>query len=97
MYCERGFYDTASESGYGIKNTEIHYSDRIIEGDSVYFNKASAFASATNNIVITDTINKGVIRAHYAEVHRAKDSLFATKRAVSISLVEQDSLYTKDF
>ena len=93
LYCERGFYDTASESGYGIKNTEIHYSDRIIEGDSVYFNKASAFASATNNIVITDTINKGVIRAHYAEVHRAKDSLFATKRAVSISLVEQDSLY----
>ena len=93
LYCERGYYDTASESGYGIKNTEIHYDDRIIVGDSVYFNKASEFASATNNIVITDTINKGVIRAHYAEVHRAKDSLFATKRAVSVSLIEQDSLY----
>jgi hypothetical protein len=93
MYCERGFYDTASETGYGIKNTEIHYSNRIIEGDSIYFNKATEFASATNNIVITDTINDGVIRAHYAEVHRARDSVFATKRALSISLVEQDSLY----
>ncbi len=93
IYCERGFYDTKIESGYGIKNTRIDYNNRIIEGDSVYFDKATEFASATNNIKVTDTINKGVIRAHYAEVHKAKDSVFATKRAVSISLVEQDSLY----
>lgn len=93
LYCERGFYDTKIEQGYGIKNTEIHYNNRIIEGDSVYFDKATEFASATNNIVVTDTLNDGVIRAHYAEVHKAKDSVFATKRAVSISLVEQDSLY----
>lgn len=93
LYCERGFYDTQVERGYGIKNTEIHYSNRIIEGDSVYFDKAAEFASATNNIKVTDTLNNGVIRAHYAEVHRARDSVFATKRAVSISLVEQDSLY----
>lgn len=94
MYCERGFYDTKIESGYGIKNTRIDYNNRIIEGDSVYFNKAREFASATNNITVTDTINQGIIRAHYAEVFKAKDSVFATKRAVAISLVEQDSLYT---
>ncbi|MGB3144096.1 MAG: OstA-like protein [Maribacter sp.] len=93
IYCERGFYDTKVESGYGIKNTRIDYSNRIIEGDSVYFNKVNEFASATNNITVTDTINKGIIRAHYAEVYKAKDSVFATRRAVSISVQEQDSLY----
>lgn len=93
LYCERGFYDTKIESGYGIKNTKINYNNRIIEGDSVYFDKVSQFASATNNIKVTDTINQGVIRAHYAEVFKAKDSVFATKRAVSVSLVQQDSLY----
>ncbi len=93
IYCERGFYDTKVETGYGIKNTKINYNNRIIEGDSVYFNKAREFASATNNIKVTDTVNNGVIRAHYAEVFKAQDSVFATKRAVSISLVEQDSLY----
>lgn len=93
IYCERGFYDTNIESGYGIKNTRIEYNNRIIEGDSVFFDRASEFASATNNITVTDTINKGIIRAHYAEVYKAKDSVFATKRAVSISLMEQDSLY----
>ncbi|WP_082007906.1 OstA-like protein [Cellulophaga baltica] len=93
IYCERGFYDTKVESGYGIKNTRIDYNNRIIVGDSVYFNKAREYASATNNITITDTINNGIIRAHYAEVFKAKDSVFATKRAVAISLVEKDSLY----
>lgn len=93
IYCERGFYDTNVEKGYGIKNTRIDYNNRIIEGDSVYFDKASQFASATNNIKVTDTVNQGVVRAHYAEVYRAKDSVFATKRALAINLVEQDSLY----
>ena len=93
IYCERGFYDTKIERGYGVKNTRIDYSNRIIEGDSVYFDKATSFASATNNIKVTDTINKGVIRAHYAEVFKEKDSVFATKRAVAINLVQQDSLY----
>ncbi len=93
IYCERGYYDTKIESGYGIKNTRIDYNNRIIEGDSVFFDKRTEFASATNNIKITDTINKGILRAHYAEVYKAKDSVFATRRAVSISEVEKDSLY----
>ncbi len=93
IYCERGFYDTKIEQGYGVKNTKINYNNRIIEGDSVYFDKVTSFASATNNITVTDTINQGVIRAHYAEVFKEKDSVFATKRAVAINLVQQDSLY----
>lgn len=93
IYCERGFYDTKIENGYFIKNTRIDYNDRIIQGDSVYFDKATEFASATNNIKVTDTINNTVIKAHYGEVFKAKDSVFATKRAVFISLMEQDSLY----
>jgi len=56
IYCERGFYDTKIESGYGIKNTKINYNNRIIEGDSLFFDKKTEFASATNNITVTDTM-----------------------------------------
>ncbi|NJB72295.1 hypothetical protein GGR42_002786 [Saonia flava] len=95
IYCERGFYDTKIESGYGIKNTKINYNNRIIEGDSLFFDKAREFASATNNITVTDTVNHSIIRAHYAEVFKAKDSVFATRRAVAISAAQEplDSLY----
>ncbi|WP_066225112.1 OstA-like protein [Formosa haliotis] len=93
IYCERGFYDTKNDIGYFIKNSRIDYDNRTVEGDSLYFNRNTSFASATNNITVTDTLNKSVIRGHYAEVYRAKDSVFITKRALAISVQEKDSLY----
>lgn len=93
VYCERGFYDTRNDEGYFIKNSRIDYNNRTVTGDSLYFNRGRSFASATNNIVVTDTINKSVIKGHYAEVYRAKDSVFITKRAVAISIQDQDSVY----
>jgi lipopolysaccharide export system protein LptA len=93
IYCERGFYDTEKDTGYFIKNSRIDYESRIIEGDSMYFDRNKDFASATNNIKITDTINNSVARGHYAEVWKAKDSVFITKRALAITVQERDSLY----
>ncbi|WP_345725271.1 OstA-like protein [Sinomicrobium weinanense] len=93
IYCERGFYKTEQEEGYFVKNSRVDYNNRIINGDSLYFHKAKNFASATNNIKITDTINKGIVKGHYAEVFKEKDSVFITKRAVAVNLVEKDSIY----
>lgn len=93
VFCKRGFYDTRLEKGFFVKDSRIDYDDRIIEGDSLYFEKNTEFASATNNIKITDTINNMLIKGHYGEVYKAKDSAYITKRAVAISLVEQDSMY----
>ncbi|MGS2763747.1 OstA-like protein [Sinomicrobium sp. M5D2P9] len=93
IYCERGFYKTEEEEGYFVKNSRVDYNNRIINGDSLYFNQKQNFASATKNIKITDTINKGIVKGHYAEVFKEKDSVFITKRAVAVNLVEQDSIY----
>ena len=93
IYCERGFYDTKNNTGYFLKKSRIDYDDRIIEGDSLFFDRNRSFASATNNIKITDTINKAIIKGHYAEVFRDRDSVFITKRALAISVQENDSIY----
>ncbi|GHA44011.1 hypothetical protein GCM10007103_26540 [Salinimicrobium marinum] len=93
IYCERGFYDTRGDTGYFVKNSRIDYENRILQGDSLYFNRNTNFASGTNNIKVTDTINNSIIRGHYAEVYREQDSVFITKKAVAISLQEQDSVY----
>ncbi|NJW51629.1 OstA-like protein [Salinimicrobium sp. CDJ15-91] len=93
IYCERGFYDTRGDTGYFVKNSRIDYENRILEGDSLYFNRNTNFASATNNIKVTDTVNKSVVRGHYAEVFRDKDSVFITRKAVAVALQEQDSVY----
>jgi len=93
VYCERGFYNTNNDTGHFQRNAKIDYDNRTVEGDSLYFDRNKSFASATNNITVTDTINKSIIKGHYAEVWRAKDSLFITKRALAITVQEQDSVY----
>ncbi len=93
VYCERGYYDTRADTGYFVKNSKIDYENRTLYGDSIYFDRNKSFASATNNIKVLDTLNKSIIRGHYAEVYRDKDSVFITKRAVAVTLREKDSMY----
>jgi lipopolysaccharide export system protein LptA len=95
IYCERGFYDTNNDTGYFIKNSKIDYDNRTVEGDSLYFNRNTNFASASNNITVTDTINNSIIKGHYAEVYKDKDSVFITKRVLAISVQENDSIYMR--
>lgn len=92
-YCEKGFYDTENKVGYALKNAKIDYDNREILGDSIYFDNNTSFASATNNIKVTDTINHSIIKGHYAEVFKEKDSLFITKHALAITVQENDSIY----
>ena len=97
IYTEKGFYDTKKNFAHFNRKSYIKYKDRKIEGDSLYYDRNREYASATNNVKITDTINKGVIKGHYAEIYRnlktEKDSMMITKRAVAITLVEKDSMY----
>lgn len=93
IYTEKGFYDSKKNIGHFLRKSYIKYKDRLIEGDSLYYDRKIEFASATNNVKITDTINKGIIKGHYAEVFKQKDSMYVTKRAVAINLVDKDSVY----
>lgn len=92
-YCEKGFYDTKAKTGYAMKNAQIDYDGKEIVGDSLYFDQNRNFSSATNNIKITDTLNNSVVKGHHAEVFKAKDSIYITKRAYAITEQEGDSLY----
>ena len=93
IYTEKGFYDSKKNVGHFLRKSYIKYDDRLIEGDSIFYNRNSEFASATRNVKITDTINKGIVKGHYGEVYKLKDSLMMTGRAVAINLVENDSVY----
>ncbi|CAH8294622.1 OstA-like protein [Mariniflexile fucanivorans] len=92
-YTEKGFYDTKNKNGYAVNKSEIHYNNRIIVGDSIYFDDSKKFASATNNVKVTDTINHSIAKGHYAEVFKAQDSLFIIKRALVATKQENDSIY----
>ena len=93
IYTEKGFYDTKKNKAHFLNKSYIKYDDRIIRGDSLYYDRNKEFASASRNVKITDSINRGIVKGHYAEMYKKKDSLFVTKRAVAINFVENDSVY----
>ncbi|MFK5878118.1 MAG: OstA-like protein [Flavobacteriaceae bacterium] len=93
VYTEKGFSDTKNSISHLTKNSWIQYEDRLIEGDSLYHNGNTNFSSATGNIKLTDTINDSVLKGGYAEIFKDKDSAFVVDRAVSITLIEKDSMY----
>lgn len=93
IYTEKGFYDTKKNKAHFLNKSYIKYDDRIIRGDSLYYDRDKEFATASRNVKITDSINRGIIKGHYAEMYKKKDSLFVTKRAVAINFVENDSVY----
>lgn len=93
VYTEKGFYDNKRNVGHFLRKSYIRYKDRLIEGDSLYYDRTREFASGTNNVRITDTINKGIVRGHYGEIYKLKDSMFVEKRAVAVTLMDTDSVY----
>ena len=93
IYCERGFYNTKTDISHFVKNAKLYLKERTVEGDSLYYDKRKGFASATNNIQIIDTVQNFITRGNYAEIFELKDSLFIIKKAVSISIVDKDSMF----
>ncbi|WP_348798938.1 OstA-like protein [Flavobacterium adhaerens] len=93
IYTEKGFYDTKKNLAHFLDKSYIKYDDRIIKGDSLYYDRNKEFASATRNVKITDSINRGIVKGHYAELYKNKDSMFVTKRALAVNFVDNDSLY----
>ena len=93
VYCERGYYNTRNDIGYFVKNSRVDYENRTMYGDSIYFDRNKNFASATNNIRLIDTLNNSFISGHYAEIFKEQDSVFITKRALAITVRDNDSIY----
>jgi len=93
IYTENGFYNTKKNTGHFLKKSYIKYNDRLIEGDSLYYDRVKEFASASRNVKITDSINKGIVKGHYGEFYKKQDSLFMTKRASVRYLMEKDSMF----
>ncbi|MCL9808494.1 OstA-like protein [Flavobacterium luminosum] len=93
IHTTKGFYDTKKDEGKLLKGSKIKYRDRLIEGDDLYYDRKKDFARAINNVKITDTINKMIVKGHYAEVYKQKDSMLITKKALVSGLFEKDSVW----
>ena len=75
------------------KNATLYYDNKIIRGDSLYFESEKDYAAATKNVSIVDSLNNSIITGHYGEIFKAQDSAIITRRALAVNIIDQDSLF----
>ena len=93
IYCEKGFYDTKQNVSHFTRNARIEFDEKEIKADSLFYNRNLGFASASNNIVMIDTLNNVVLQGNYAEFFEKVDSAFVIKKALAITNTNKDSLF----
>ncbi len=93
LFCEKGYHNSKSKISHFLKNAKVIYDDRVIEGDSLYYDENRKFASATGNITVTDTLNNSIVKGAYSEYFQDLDSVFVIGKPVAISTVENDSTF----
>lgn len=93
IYTENGFYDTRLDQGRMIQNSFILYDNKRIEADEMFYDERQSYAKGINNVKVTDTINNTIATSHFAEVFRANDSIYMTKKPLIEYYTEQDTTY----
>lgn len=94
IYTEKGFYDTKKNLANLYTNSYIKYGTRLIKADEIFYDRNKSFSKGINNVSVTDTVEKFRATGHYAEVYRAKDSIYFTKHALVSTVAENDSVFT---
>ncbi|NDV59933.1 OstA-like protein [Bacteroides sp. 519] len=94
IYSERGIYDTSNDVGELMDRSILTNQGKKLTGDSLYYNRKGGYGEAFQNVVMTDTINKNMLKGNYCFYNERTDYAFATDRAVVIDYSQQaDSLY----
>ncbi|MFO8128880.1 MAG: OstA-like protein [Bacteroidales bacterium] len=93
IYCERGWYDTRNDIASLKRNAYIVHVNRIMEGDSIYYDEGNAYGEAYRNITLIDTVENMIVKGNYAEFDRKAGYAFVTDSVMAILTDAYDSLY----
>ena len=94
IYTEHGFYNTQTENAKLLKGTKAFGRDRIMQGDTVFYNKKKGIMEAFNHVTCEDIKNKNILTGDYAWYNENTGEAMATKKALARDYSQgKDTLY----
>lgn len=90
---DNGTYNTRTGKAELYQRSLLINKDKTLTGDSLYYDRNTAVAEAFQNVVLNDTAQKRMLKAHYARFHEKEDYGMATRRALAIDYSQKDSLF----
>jgi len=94
LYCENGWYKTKTEQFLFRKKALYKKDNRIIKGDTLYFDDPKGYGQIKQNAVIEDTSKNIILKGNYSEYSENPQNAYLTDSAVMINIDEEnDSLF----
>lgn len=93
VYTEEGKYNMNSKEVYLHKNSYLHYNDKLLSGDDMYYNQMTGFGTAKGNVKLDDPNENRVLYGGYGEIYEKQDSAIMTDKAYAIKILKKDSVY----
>jgi len=93
VYTELGTHNSKTGESFLNKNSRIHYNDKILTGDKLYFNRNTGFGKGNGNVMLEDPKEKRFIKGGYGEIYEKKDSAMVTDKPYAVKILTKDSVY----
>lgn len=93
VYCEGGYYNTQYDIAQFEKNARLDTRTQQLKADTIFFQRKSGYGYARSNIRWADTLNNILMRGNFAEYYENSDRIIATKNAVLIIVMDNDSMF----
>lgn len=94
IYTEHGFYNSESEQVKLYEKTTAYGRNRIMKGDTVYYDKKTGVMEAFTNVSCLDEKNKNILTGEYAWYNELTGEAMATKKALAKDFSQgKDTLY----
>jgi len=93
IVCNEGWYDTGEDLASFSKRASIRMEDRVLWGDSLFYDRVTAYGEAYRNIRMVDAARDMEVQGHVALYHEAAGYAIVTDSALAILAGEDDSLF----
>ena len=93
VYTELGTHNSKTNESFLNKNSRIHYNEKVLTGDKLYFNRNTGFGKGTGNVTLDDPKEKRYIKGGYGEIYEKKDSAMVTDKPYLVKVLSKDSVY----
>lgn len=93
IYTEDGWYNTVSNRSKFYRNAYLFSEEKLVEGDTLYYDRDKGYGEIVCNAVITDTVENLILQGDVAHLFELKDSVMITQEAMMQQFADGDTLY----
>ncbi len=93
LYSERGWYDTRKNLAELYKASKITSKAQVLEGDTLFYDRASGNGRGIHRVTLRDTTNKVVIHGKKGVYNESTKIAYVTDSAMFIQFGNKDTMY----